>query len=56
MKKNSAARRLLGMNHWRSNTQLMQFVSWHVAAKTGKPAPEWIAVRTRSSDFCYFTE
>lgn len=56
MKSNSAARRLLGMKHWRSNTQLMQYVSWHVAAKTGKPAPGWIAVRTRSSDFCYFTE
>ncbi|HEM7954824.1 TPA: hypothetical protein U2L64_004132 [Citrobacter koseri] len=43
MKNNSAARRLLGMNHWRSNTQFMQYVSWHVAAKTGKPAPGWIA-------------
>ncbi|EOD9037518.1 stationary-phase-induced ribosome-associated protein [Enterobacter soli] len=56
MKSNAAARRLLGMNHWRSNTQQMQYVSWHVAARTGKPAPGWIAVRTRSSDFCYFTD
>lgn len=29
MKSNSAARRLLGMDHWPSNTQLMQYVSWH---------------------------
>lgn len=56
MKSNSAARRLFGMTHWRSNTQLMQYVPWHVTAKTGKTAPGWIAVRTRSSDFCYFTE
>lgn len=56
MKNNSAARRLLGMNHWRSNTQLMQYVSRHVATKTGKASPSWIAVRTRSSDFCYFTD
>ncbi|MEP8940505.1 hypothetical protein ABKU80_19905 [Enterobacter mori] len=56
MKSNAAARRLLGMNHWRRNTQHMQYVSWHVATRTEKPAPSWIAVRTRSSDFCYFTD
>lgn len=56
MKRNSAARRLLGMDHWRSNTQLMAYSHWHVAVKTGRSIPNWVAVRTRSYDFSNFDE
>ncbi|MDF3827506.1 MULTISPECIES: stationary-phase-induced ribosome-associated protein [unclassified Pseudocitrobacter] len=55
MKSNAAARRQLGMNHWRSNTQKMQFIAnVHHAAKTGKMVSAWVAIRTKSDSFFYF--
>ncbi len=53
MKSNAAARRLLGMNHWRSNTQKMSLIDGHTSPKTGKCVTAWIALRTRSGDYFY---
>lgn len=53
MKSNAVARRILGMNHWRSNTQRMSLIDGHTATKTGKVVTAWIALRTRSGDFFY---
>ncbi|MGX8894043.1 stationary-phase-induced ribosome-associated protein [Enterobacter cloacae] len=56
MKSNAAARRLFGMPHWRSNTQQMHFVAnVHHATKTGKMVSAWVAMRTKSDSFFYFT-
>lgn len=54
MKSNAAARRLLGMSHWRSNTQQMELIKGHFATKTGVHVTAWIALRTRSGSFFYF--
>lgn len=55
MKSNAVAKRILGMTHWRSNTQLMQFIpSVHHAKNTGKLVSAWVAIRTRSDSYFYF--
>ncbi|WP_181821195.1 stationary-phase-induced ribosome-associated protein [Citrobacter koseri] len=54
MKSNAAARRMLGMTHWRSNTQQMELIEGHPSARTGKHVTAWVALRTRSGSFFYF--
>lgn len=51
MTNNAAARRILGMNHWESNTRKVFYYFDHFAHNDN--IPSWVPLRTRKRSFVY---
>lgn len=53
MTKNAKARRLLGLDHWQSNTQKVALLTPTYRRVRNNPHRTWRVLRTKASFFCY---